>query len=151
MCWQCIFTELKRPASPITSTPKKIRNETNAPLQDTNFFNECSTSQPIYKQFLLQDDFCTQVFVENNDQTHKAKHQKTKSKKKGKEKKQSTFKKSKKDEKKKTKGSDLDYDSDQYIGLTEKENMTTWNDEVNGTIVSLKNLIFVLYFCSLRF
>lgn len=82
------------------------------------------------------------VFVENNDQTHKAKHQKTKSKKKDKEKKQSILKKSKKDKgKKKNKGSDLDYDSDQYIGLTDKENMTTWNDEVNGTIVfNVKNI-----------
>lgn len=58
MCWQCIFIELKRPASPITSTPKKIRNETNARLQDT-VFNECSTYQPMYEQFSLQDDFCT--------------------------------------------------------------------------------------------
>lgn len=31
----------------------------------------------------------------------------------------------------------MDYDSDQYNGLTDKENMTAWDDEVNGTTLSL--------------
>lgn len=36
----------------------------------------------------------------------------------------------------------MDYDSDQYNGLTDKENMTAWDDEVNGTTVSLNVKMF---------
>lgn len=138
--WQCNYTEIKRPASPsITSTPKKMRSETvNVPLQDA-VFSEPSTSQLRSEQSLLQDDFCIKVLAKNNKTTQKAKSNKKKQRKKAKKiKSQRKIK-----EKNKNKGSDLDYDSDQYIGLTDKENMTTWNDEVSGTTVSLdvKNVV----------
>ncbi|EZA55099.1 hypothetical protein X777_05354 [Ooceraea biroi] len=40
----------------------------------------------------------------------------------------------------KKKGSDLDYDSDQYLGLTNKENMSAWYDEVNGRTIKMMHL-----------
>ncbi|XP_067211687.1 uncharacterized protein [Linepithema humile] len=129
--------EIKRPASPsITSTPKKMRSETvNVPLQDA-VFSEPSTSQLRSEQSLLQDDFCIKVLAKNNKTTQKAKSNKKKQRKKAKKiKSQRKIK-----EKNKNKGSDLDYDSDQYIGLTDKENMTTWNDEVSGTTIKMMHL-----------
>lgn len=61
--------ELKRPASSITSTPKKMRSETvTVPLQDT-VSSEYTTFQLMYEQSPLQeDDFCMQA---ENNKTHK--------------------------------------------------------------------------------
>lgn len=75
---------------------------------------------------LREDDFCTQ---EEINKTHKVK---SKKKNRKEEEKLKNLRKIKDN-----KGSDQDYDSDQYIGLTDKENMTIWYDEINETTVSL--------------
>lgn len=126
-----LFPKEKRSASPIiTSTPKKKRSET----VDT-VFNEPSTSQLCEQSPLQKDDLNMHYSEENNNKFHKAKT------KKDKEKKARKTKKSKKNKtRNKSKGSDLDYDSDQYIDLTDKENMTTWNDEIYGTIIKMIHL-----------
>ncbi|XP_071577316.1 uncharacterized protein [Temnothorax nylanderi] len=134
--------DLKRAASPpITSTPKKMRSKTtvNAPLQDT-ICSEPGTSQLIHEQSPLQeDDLCMQVSTENK--THKANNPKAKGKKKKQKKKAKKTKKPTKDQEKgKNKRSDLDYDSDQFVKLTDKENMTAWDDEVNGTTIKMMHL-----------
>lgn len=130
--YQCLtiylFTE-KRPASPIISsyhsTPKKRRNET------VDVFNEPRISELMSEQLPSQKDDFNINLRKNNKTSHKAKN------KKNKEKKAKKTKKSKKNEKKnKIKGSDQDYESDKYIDCTDRENMTTWNEEIHGTIVS---------------